>query len=72
MIPAAVLHQPTVIMMEEGHNITRRSVFPITMIRHAPNLQRRASTALGAIKAAVPAMIAACLVLIGFNLMSRR
>ena len=72
MIPAAVLHHPTVIMMEDGHNIARRSVLPTVMILHTPYLQKRASTVLGTISAVVPAMIAVCLVLIGFNFRSHR
>jgi uncharacterized protein YbaP (TraB family) len=63
-IPAAVLHQPTVIMMEDGHKITRKSVLPSTMISQMPNLQRRTSTVLDTISAVPPAMIAVCLVLI--------
>jgi len=63
-IPAAVLHQPTVIMMEDGHKIMRKSVLPSTMISQTPYLQRRASTVPDTISAAAPAMIAVCLVLI--------
>jgi hypothetical protein len=64
MIPAAVLHQPTVIMTEDGHNTARRSVLLTATIRQIPNLQRRASTVAATISAAVPAMITVRLVLI--------
>lgn len=67
IIPAAVLCQPTVIMMEDGHNIARRSVLPTAMILHTPYLQRRASAVPDTISAAVQAMIAVCLMLMGFD-----
>jgi hypothetical protein len=35
MIPGAVLHQPIVSMTEDGHSMTRRSVWPICIISHA-------------------------------------
>ena len=72
MIPAAVLHQPTVIMTEDGHKITRKSVLPGTMISQIPYLQRRVSTTPGTISAATPAMTAVCFVLIGFDCRGHR
>jgi hypothetical protein len=72
MIPAGVLHQPTVIMMEDGHRITRKSVLPTTMILQTPNLQRRPRTVPDTLNAAVPARIAVALALIGFDDMVRR
>jgi hypothetical protein len=41
MIPAAMLHQPAVIMavimMEDGHRTTHRSVLPSAMISQTPS-----------------------------------
>ena len=70
MMPIPVLHQPTVIRMEDGHNIALRSVFPTVIILHTPCLQRRKSTVPGTISAVVQAMIAVCLMLIGFDFRS--
>jgi hypothetical protein len=67
MIPAAVLHQPTVIMMEDGQKITRKLVLPTTMISQMPYRQRRPRTVPETTSAAAPATVAVCLVLIGFN-----
>src|ERR1700726_3040530 len=44
MIPAGVLYQPTEIMMEDGHRITRTSVLPSTMISQMPYSHRRPRT----------------------------
>jgi hypothetical protein len=38
MIPATVQHQPTVIIMEDGQRITRKSVLPSTIISQMPYL----------------------------------
>ena len=67
MIPAAVQHQPLVIMMEDGHRITRRSVLPSNIYSQMPYRQRRARTVLDTINATRPAMMAVCLGLIGFQ-----
>jgi hypothetical protein len=36
VIPAGLLRQPTVIMLEDGHRITRTSVLPNSMISQIP------------------------------------
>ena len=71
MIPVAVLHQPTVTMMEDGHRITRRSVLPTSIISQMPYRQRRARIVPETISAAVPATIAVRFVLIQSNFRSR-
>jgi len=63
MIPATVLHQPNVSMMEEGHRTMRTSVFPI-MISQMPYLQRRARTVPHTVSDATLATIAVCFALI--------
>ena len=67
MIPAAVQHQPIVIMMEDGHRITRRSALPNSMYSQMPYRKSRARAVPDTTNATRPAMMAVCLVLIGFN-----
>jgi hypothetical protein len=67
MIPAGVLHHPTVIMMDDGHRIARTSVLPSTIISHIPYCQRRPRAVPHTVKATVLAMIAICFVFIPCN-----